>query len=60
MNFGLYLGSSGGGGSNCMGSSSVVWDGMVISQGGGLGCGVDGGCSVMMVVDGVVLGSGSS
>jgi hypothetical protein len=43
-----------------MGSGSMVWGGMVISQGGNWGCGGDGGCSIVMVVDGVVLGSRSS
>ena len=47
-------------GSNCMGSGSMVWDGMVVSWGGDRGCGGDGDCLVMMVVDGVVSGSGSS
>jgi hypothetical protein len=42
-----------------MGSGSVVWGGLSVSGGGDWGCGGDGGCSVMMV-DGVVSGSGSS
>jgi len=50
----------GGVGSNCMGSNSVVWGGMAISGGGNWGCEVNGGFSVMMVVDGVVSGLGSS
>jgi hypothetical protein len=33
---------------------------MVVSCGGNWGCGGDGGCSVMMVVDEMVLGSRSS
>jgi hypothetical protein len=47
------------GGSRCMGYGTLVWGGMPVSGGGEWGCGSDGGCSVMMV-DGVVLGSGSS
>ena len=45
--------------SRCIGSGSVVWGGVSVFGGGDWGCGGDGGCSVMMV-DGVVSGSGSS
>jgi hypothetical protein len=43
-----------------MGSRSMVWDGMMVSRASDWGCGCDVGFSVMMVVDGVVSGSGSS
>jgi hypothetical protein len=43
-----------------MGSGSLVWDGMLVSGGGKWGCDGDGGFSMMMVVDGVVSGLGSS
>jgi hypothetical protein len=62
---GFGSGSSGvcagiSGGSNCMGSGSMVCDGMSVYCCDDWGCGGDGGCPMMMVVDGVVLGSSSS
>jgi hypothetical protein len=43
-----------------MGSGVVVWGWVVIFCSGNGGCRGDGGCSVIMVVDAVVSGSGSS
>jgi hypothetical protein len=56
--FGLFSGISGG--LTYTGSGLMVLYGMTVFGGGDWGCGGDGGCSVMMVVDGVVYVSGSS